>query len=87
MGVAFDRIIPITDVAGSSWAEVEVDGDEGKISREDEVELKLFREVIVFFSPGVKLDFVGGLVAGFDEAALHFLGPEIVGDKILSANS
>ena len=31
MGVAFDRVIPITDVAGSAWAEVEVDWDEGKI--------------------------------------------------------
>ena len=85
--MAFDGVIPITDVAGSAWAEVEVDGDKGKIGREDEVELKFLREVIIFFSPRVKFDFVGGFVAGFDETALHFVGPEVVGNKILSANS
>ena len=85
--MTFDGVVPIAYVARALWSEAEIDGDEGKIGGEDEVELKFFGKVIFVFGPGMELDFVGGFVACFDEAALHFLGPEIVGDEVVATGA
>ena len=87
MGVAFDGVIPVADVEVATRAEVKIDGDEGEVGGEDEVEFELFGEVVFLFGPGVELDFVGRLVAGFDEAALHFGGPEFLVDELVSAGA
>ena len=87
LGVAFDRIIPIADIGRAARSEAEVDRDEGEIGGEDKVELIFFGKVGGFFIPVVELDAVGWFVANFDEATLHFLGPEVVGDEVLPADS
>ena len=87
LGVAFDGVIPITDIGRAARSEVEVDRDEGEIGGEDKVELIFFGKVGGFFIPVVELDAVGWFVANFDEATLHFLGPEVVGDEVLPADS
>ena len=87
LSVAFDWVIPITDIGRPARTEAEVDWDEGEVGGEDEVELILFGKVGRFFIPVVELDAVGWLVANLDEATLHFLGPEVVGDEVLSTDS
>jgi len=87
LGVAFDGIIPVTNVSSSTRSEAEVHGDKGEVGGEDEVELILLGEVVGLFVPLVEFDAVGGLVTDLDKAALHFLGPKVVGDEVLSADA
>ena len=87
LGVAFDGVIPITDIGRPARSEAKVDWDEGEIGGENKVELILFGKVGGFFIPLVELDAVGWFIANFDEATLHFLGPEVVGDEVLPADS
>ena len=87
LGVAFDRIIPIADIGRAAWSEAKIDWDEGEVGGEDEVKLIFFGKVGGFFIPVVELDAVGWFVANFDEATLHFLGPEVVRDEVLSTDS
>jgi len=87
LGVALDGVIPIANVGRAARAEAEVDWDEGEIGGEDKVKLIFFGKVGGFFIPVVELDAVGWFVANFDEATLHLLGPEVVGDEVLSTDS
>ena len=87
LSVAFDWVIPIADIGCPAWTEAKIDWDEGEVGGEDEVKLIFFGKVGGFFIPVVELDAVGWFVANFDEATLHFLGPEVVRDEVLSADS
>ena len=87
LGVALDGVIPIANVGRAARAEAEVDWDEGEIGGEDKVKLIFFGKVGGFFIPVVELDAVGWFVANLDEATLHFLGPEVVRDEVLSTDS
>jgi hypothetical protein len=87
LSVAFDWVIPIADIGCPAWTEAKIDWDEGEVGGEDEVKLIFFGKVGGFFIPVVELDAVGWFVANFDEATLHFLGPEVVRDEVLSTDS
>jgi hypothetical protein len=55
-----------------------------RLVEKNKVELILFGKVGGFFIPLVELDAVGWFIANFDEATLHFLGPEVVERRSLA---
>ena len=81
------RVVPVAEIKITPGAEAHIDGDEAEVGREDEVKDELLGVVVVFPCPFVKLDFVGGLVAGLDKSALHLFGPEGKIDEVMAAGA
>ena len=87
LGVSLDRVVPVSDVHRSTWAEANINWYEAQVGGEDDVADIFFVIPELGFLPAVELDPVGGLVARLDIATLELFGEGLEVDEFLSTGS